>query len=627
MQRIMLSIIVTFSFFSITKAQTSLYIPRNVAKAYAKGTRSMDGKPGKNYWQNHGFYNITVNVNPPNRSIKGSEAITYVNNSPDTIRNPVLKLIQNIHKPGAERYFDAGEDYLNTGIHIDKITVNGKEVSLSPAYYATWQSFKLNKPLSPKSSINLNIDWHYDIVTNPFGREGALDSTTFFLAYFYPRIAVYDDYKGWDRMPFTDAQEFYNDFNDYTLTVNAPKNFIVWSTGTLQNANDVLQPAYVTKLTKSYTTDDIINVATAKDLATKNVTTQKNINSWKWTADNITDVTCAISDHYVWDASSVVVDKETERRSSVQSAYKDSATDYHYMVQWGRHSLEWLSNNWPGVPYPFPKTTIVQGFADMEYPMMVNDNTNADTATTRFIVEHEIAHSWFPFYMGINETRYGFMDEGWATTFEYLIGVADMGKEKEESAYKEFRVDQWTNDYSDEEDLPIITPGNILNGAALGNNEYGKASLGYLAAKDMLGDNMFRKCLHAFMDRWHGKHPIPWDFFYTFNDVSGKNLNWFWSNWYFSNNYIDLAIESVKTNSNGYDINIKNIGGYVAPFDLIINYDDGSNETIHQTPAIWSDDQLKASVNIKTKKKIKTVDIDGGIFMDADTSNNSWKAN
>lgn len=605
------------------KAQT-LYTPRNVKEAYKKGTRSPDGKPGKKYWQNYGRYNIVITATPPNRTIKGSEQITYINNSPDTIRNPVIKLILNIHKPGAMRYGDAGADYLTSGIHIDAFAINGRNSEWNePAYHYTWQNFRLPTPLAPKDSVQLSFDWHFDISLQS-GREGMLDSTTYFLAYFYPRVAVFDDISGWDRMEFTDAQEFYNDFNDYQLTVNVPKNFLVWSTGTLQNSNEVLQPTYAERLDRSMTSDALVNIVTAGDLASKSVTVQNNMNSWKWSAGNITDVALAIGDHYVWDASSVVVDNTTKRRASVQAAYNDTAKDFRRMVAYGQHALSWLSGNWPGVAYPFPKTTIVQGFAGMEYPMMVNDETYTDTLFSRFVAEHEIAHTWFPFYMGINEHRYGFMDEGWATALELLIGRADLGIEKAEELFKQFRVSQWASDPSAEEDLPIITPSNILNGVALGNNEYGKAALGYLAVKDLLGDDLFKKCLHAFMDRWNGKHPIPWDFFYTFNDVSGKNLNWFWKNWFFSNGYIDLGVKSIKASSKGYTIIIENIGGFTAPVNIAINYHDGSNEILHQTPAIWLKDQRSATINIITKKKVKSVMLDGGIFMDADETNNSF---
>jgi len=81
----------------------SLYMPRDVSQAFKKGTRSLDGNPGKNYWQNRGRYDITVTAMPPDRTIKGTEEITYVNNSPDTLENLVIKLFLNIHKPGAPR--------------------------------------------------------------------------------------------------------------------------------------------------------------------------------------------------------------------------------------------------------------------------------------------------------------------------------------------------------------------------------------------------------------------------------------------------------------------------------------------------------------------------------------------
>ena len=612
-------------FFLYTQAQT-LYTPRDMQQAYKKETRSPDGKPGKNYWQNHGRYNITVTAMPPDRNITGREQITYTNNSPDTLKNFVFKLILNIHKPGATRFGDADSDYLTSGIHVDSFSVNGQiKEWQEPEYHDTWQSVRLSKPLMPNDSAQLSLAWHYEISLRS-GREGMIDSTTYFLAYFYPRIAVYDDYNGWDRMNFTDAQEFYNDFNDYTLAVNVPKNYIVWATGELQNPNDVLQPEYAQRLHSSMASDSVIHIAIQDELAAQKVTAPNDMNTWRWTANNISDVTVALSNHFVWDASSIVVDDATQRRASVQSAYNDTAEDFHHMVSFGRHALDWLSHNWPGVPYPFPKTTIFQGYAGMEYPMMVNDETYSDTVFSRFVAEHEIAHTWFPFYMGINETRYGFMDEGWATTFELLIGRSDLGQEKADYFYRQFRVQGWISDASAEEDIPIITPGNILDGAGLGNNEYGKASLGYLAIKDLLGDELFKKCLHEFINRWHGKHPVPWDFFYTFNDVSAMNLNWFWQNWYFSNYYTDLAIEKVDKNKNGYAVSIQNIGGYAAPVDVQVNYEDGNTETFHQTPAIWKADQKNATVNIPTKKKIKSVQLKGGIFMDADETNNTWNA-
>jgi Peptidase family M1 domain len=625
----MLKLFYTSTLFLIALASAeaqSLYMPRNIEEAYKNGTRSANGLPGSRYWQNYGRYNITVTAAPPDRTITGTEDITYINNSPDVLQNLVIKLILNIHKPTALRYTDVSEAYLTTGIHIDGLSINGKAFLWDePANHFTWQGIRLTDALLPHDSVKLSFNWHYEISLQS-NREGMIDTTTFFLAYFYPRVAVYDDYYGWDLLDFTDQQEFYNDFNDYTLNVKVPDNYIVWATGTLQNTDEVLQPVFAKKLKESMTMDAVIHIATARDLAEKKVTAHNAFNTWRWTASNITDVTLGLSNHFAWDASSVVVDDDAGRRASVQAAYNDTATDFHSMVAFGRHSLDWLSHKWPGVPYPYSKTTIFQGYADMEYPMMVNDAAQADLNFARFVAEHEIAHTWFPFYMGINEARYAFMDEGWATTFELLIGREDLGAEIADGFYRRFRINSWINDPSSEQDQPVITPANILRGTAYGSNAYGKPSLGYLAMKDLLGDELFKKCLHDYIDRWHGKHPIPWDFFYSFNTSSGKNLNWFWSNWYFTNNYIDFAIQQVAASATGYSLTIKNIGGYPAPADLLVNYTDGSKETFHQSPASWSNNQKEIIVNIPTKKKIKSLRLNGGIFMDADESNNTWTA-
>src|SRR5690606_35392573 len=214
-----------------------------------------------------------------------------------------------------------------------------------------------------------------------------------------------------------------NDFNDYQLAVKVPKNYVVWATGDLQNVDEVLQPQIAARYKQSLTADDVIHVATATEMQERKVTQQNEWNTWKFTAKNITDVTFSISKDNVWDASSVVVDAKTGRRVSMQAAYADGSEYFTHVVKWGKMELKWYSENWPGIPYPYSKMTAFQGFGDMEYPMMVNDAVRKQHIDAQYLLNHEIAHTWFPFYMGTNETRYAFMDEGWVVAFEYLIGT------------------------------------------------------------------------------------------------------------------------------------------------------------------------------------------------------------
>lgn len=606
----------------VAQQAPSLPMPRNVARAYAVGTRSPDGRPGPRYWQNRARYTIDLAIELPDPTVQGREEIVYLNHSPDTLRTLGIKLFMNQHRPGAPRMGGEPPAYLTDGVTIDEFSVNGaaRPWREGPGTF-TNATVPLPAPLLPGDSVRLGFTWHFDLATGQ-GREGVIDSTSFFLAYFYPRIAVYDDHNGWDRMDFTGSQEFYNDFNDYDVTIRAPHNVVVWGTGTLENPGEVLQPRTLARYQASLTSDSVIRVASREEMAAGTVTRQEPMLAWRFRSRDVPDVTFGLSRHYTWDAGSVVVDTATGRRASVQAAFADTAADYHHMVRLAGGALAWLSRHWPGVPYPYEKTTVFLGYADMEYPMVVNDQSFADTAFSRFVVAHELAHTWFPFYMGINETRYPFMDEGWATALEYLINVADMGAERADAMFKQFRVAGWTRDASPQQGLPIITPGDILKGPGYGNNAYGKPALGYLALKDLLGDEQFGRALRGYMERWHGKHPTPWDFFASFNDLTGRDLDWFWTRWFLAPNHIDLAVRSVT----GRTVALANIGGMPAPVDLVVTFADGRTARLHQTAELWRDNPGAATVTIPGNDAIRGVALDGGIWMDANPADNGWTA-
>ncbi|MEO9209701.1 MAG: M1 family metallopeptidase [Ginsengibacter sp.] len=624
MKKLLLSLSFLFFIgFNFIQAQ-ELYMPRNIKNAIVKGTRSMDGNPGKNYWQNKGKYDIKIIVTPETKIVSGVEKIIYTNNSSDTLKFLAIRFVNNVHKPESPRGGYTGKDFFTTGLDIQSFSVNNIKQNVDSKNWGTVGRVRLNQPLLPHASTEVDITWSYPL-SKQDGREGEIDSTTFYVAYSYPRISVYDDYNGWDLLDHTGRQEFYNDFNDYQLEVKAPKNYVVYATGDLLNPDDVLQPEISQRLKKSYTSDEVIHIANLNEIQGNKVTLQNDWNSWKFSANHITDVCFAISKSYVWDGASVVVDAKNNRRASVQAAYNDQAKDFHHYTEWSQHSLKYFSTQWPGVPYPFSKMTSFQGHADMEYPMMINDGTTSDFKFSQMVQDHEIAHTYFPFYMGTNETRYAFMDEGWATTFEYLIGQEEFGKPRADSVYKMFRINRYIHDPSAEEDQPIISMSTQVSGAGYGNNSYGKASLSYLALKDMLGDVLFKKALHHYMDAWNGKHPIPWDYFNAMNAGAGQNLNWFFNNWFFTNNYIDLKITDAKKDKNGYVLNIENVGGFAIPFDIQIIYTDGKKTTQHQTPAVWQKNQKNQKIQISTKKTIQSIQLDGGIFMDYTPADNFWK--
>jgi hypothetical protein len=229
--------------------------------------------------------------------------------------------------------------------------------------------------------------------------------------------------------------------------------------------------------------------------------------------------------------------------------------------------------------------------------------------------------------MGINEKRYPFMDEGWTTAFEYLRNREVLGPKIADALFKAFRAAPLALPLTSM-DLPIITPHDALWAQApvFGLNPYGKAALGFLALRDLMGDAAFRTALHTFMARWHGKRPLPWDMFNSFNDAGVGNHDWFFRNWFFSHNDVDLAVEGVRSEGGVQAVAVRNVGGMAIPFDLVLAYADGSSERVHRTPAAWQADARHTELRLVGGKALRTVTLDTGIFVDANPADNAWQA-
>ncbi len=265
-----------------------------------------------------------------------------------------------------------------------------------------------------------------------------------------------------------------------------------------------------------------------------------------------------------------------------------------------------MSYTFPKWPYPYPHETIYDGLDQMEYPMMVNDNPLENSADAIELTDHEIFHMMFPFYMGTNETRYAWMDEGWATIGEWIISpIIDS------TIVDEYGMRPYDFSAGNEEDLPIITPSTQENGTDYYLNSYPKPALGYLYVKDMLGDKLFTKALHHYIEEWHGKHPIPYDFFYSINKGSGKNLNWFWNNWFFEKGYPDLAISKVRKRGSKYTVTVESKGNKIVPVDLTITYTDKDTQKIHRDISCWEKGNKMVSITFKSNKKVQNITLGG----------------
>ncbi|KQM69674.1 peptidase [Pedobacter sp. Leaf216] len=601
-------------------AQTTLPIATEFQKTYQKETRSANGKPGKNYWQNSSKYDLNLNFNPTSRLLKGKVQVTYTNYSPDTLKEICFKLYPNLYKKGTPRKSKFAESDLGEGVAIEKLLANGKAIT---DFKIDGTTMTVNvAAVLPGKTISFSIDYNYTLNKGSHMRTGQVDEGSHFVAYFFPRIAVYDDVDGWNKFPYTGAEEFYNDFDQFNASITVPGGYGVWATGDLKNPAEVFQKDIVSRMLSAEKNDAVVDVITDKDLADKKVTQPNTFNTFKFEAKNVTDFVFALSDHYLWKSSSLVVDPKTKRRTRVDAVFNPKHKDYYEVIDFARKTVESMSYTFPKWPFPYNHETIFDGLDQMEYPMMVNDNPVDNRVDAITLTDHEIFHTMFPFYMGINETKYGWMDEGWATIGEWLISPMI-----DSTIVDEYGVQPTASSSGGKDDTPIMTLTPDLKGSGSFTNSYPKPGLAYLFVKDYLGDELFTKALHTYIKNWNGKHPMPYDFFNSINEGSGKNLNWFWKAWFFEGGVTDMAIKSVDKTSDGYTIIIENKSIKPLPIDLTLTYKDGSTENNHSTIGVWEKGNQQVKIEIKTTKKLSKVLMGNPHTPDKVKSDNSFSVN
>jgi Peptidase family M1 domain len=453
---------------------------------------------------------------------------------------------------------------------------------------------------------------------------GAYDSTSFFIAYWYPQISVYDDIDGWDTFDYIGDQEFNNDFSNYDVEITIPNNFAVWSTGILQNHEEVLSEKYLKRYKSAHSSDDIVHIISPRDILNKNIFNSKNENNvWHYKAENVTDFAFAVSNHYLWDATSLIVDKKTKRRVYIAAAYKEESKDFYDVPDITRKALDYYSNELPGIPFPFPGITVYDGGSGgMEFPMMVNDQSTSDYIGAVSLTTHELAHSYFPFYMGINERKYAWMDEGMARFIPYdlIWQLANYDR-------LAVSVNRYVRLAGKELDMPPITLSILLSGNSYGVASYDRPGIAYYYLRDALGKEKFDKTFREYIKRWNGKHPGPFDFFFTFNSVTGQNLNWYWQPWFFQKGFPDLAIQNVNQKDGNIKIIVRKIGSIPVPIKLILKGNDNKVETIYRSAQIWSDGKDEIEISDSANFKILNVELGSSQIPDINKCNNYFSLN
>ena len=605
----------------LTAQNSDLYIPRNMAESFENNNRAFDGAPGINYWQNKPIYNIDIDFDPITSILEGKETIHYTNNSPDTLKHITITLLGDIYNKNNHSHdWQINRSLMHDGVVIKKISVRnntldikGKKIRRS----GTNMFITLDKPLLPKSNINLDIDWKYEFPVNAVIRSGNYGDSTFMITYFYPKIAVYDDIDGWDQHNYTGFGEFYGEYADYNVNITVPGDFKVWATGELQNPEKVLSPEYLKRWQDAHIVGKTINIINKDETEKRDITLPGDKLTWNYKAKHVTDFAIGTSNRFRWDARTTIVDKKTGRKTFMCTAYGKDRLQYPKIIEMLDTVLVNYSNIMPGIPYPYPSMKIFNGNAGMEFPMMCNDSESKEWTWNVGLTYHEVAHSYFPFFVGTNERKYAWMDEGWATFFPYFFWEEHIAIEKFD--YFKSRMDNYYNLAGQDLEVPIFTLGDLLRvRSPYRQASYNKSFFAYFYLYNYLGKDRFGKALRGYMNSWAGKHPIPYDFFNSINTLSDENLDWFWENWFMDFSYSDMGISTKDNNT----LIVKNIGHLALPIKISISYKDGSSNIIEYNMKVWKDGNKTFTIPLEKYNEIKSIKLGDDWILDVDQSNN-----
>jgi hypothetical protein len=601
----------------------------------ARGTRTTNGEPGPNYWQQQSRYVLTAEINPVSKRLVGTARVSYRNNSPDSLPIIYVHAYGNMFEPDAKRNTDVLAAL--GGVTFTRVAANGTDLKVKPltaveAGYAvsgTIMSIRLPEALAPGGAVELDLAWSLRIA--PDGPRGGQDRETYVLSYWYPQVAVYDDVNGWQVDQYLGNAEFYMGYADYDVSLTVPAGWLVASTGLLSNPDEVLSEETRRRLATVPGTAAVVNVVKQEERSAGRSTTAGTDGklTWKFAATNVRDVTWATSNLYLWDAYSAPVgDRDGDGRvdsARVHSFYRPDGLrrGWREGARYGARSVSVFSTMlWP---YPWPHMTVVDGppsCGGMEYPMLTCIGGDWNPRTLFDVIAHEIAHMWFPMMVGSDEKRYAWMDEGMAQFLQSFAIDAEFpnSNDAEESRRNYIEASR----YIGETEL-------MRHGDRYPNyNEYGVASyfkpatvLGALGA--VVGDSVVFRGLREYGRRWMWKHPMPRDFWNTMSDVSGTDLDWFWRSWYYETWKLDQAIDNAVQVGDSLDVMVENKGKALMPVRLVARNAKGDiTETVIPVDA-WFAGSRKVTVRMAVPEGYTRVEIDPDERVpDVDRTNQVW---
>lgn len=615
--------------------------------------RSGSGKPGPLFWQNRADYDLKASIDPATRTLSGEETITYANRSPDTLDVLWLQLDQNIYRADAKakdvrapRPPRPGQppkpwapSPSTDGYRIASVEVEqgGKRVPARFLVDETRMRVDLPAPLAGNGgTLKLHVRYAYTVPGTWGGRTAITPSKNgeiYEIAQWYPRMAVYDDVRGWDTQPYL-GSEFYLEYGTFDYAVTVPWNWFVAGSGELLNPKDVLTATQQQRLEQARGSDKTVYIVKPDEVGQPSSRpTADGSKTWRFRMEHTRDVAFAASPAFVWDAARInLPDGKKSLAMSVYAAEGVGPQAWDRSTEYVKGSIEHFSQ-W--YPYPWPAAINLGGHgAGMEYPGIVFDGFDDTGKGLFWISAHELGHTWFPMIVGSNERRYAFMDEGFNTFIDVYASDAFNHGEYAPKRDGEYApgggnpVDEILPLLADADAPNLLAPADGISEKYRHPLTYFKGALGLVLLREqILGPARFDPAFRKYIATWAYKHPTPSDFFRFMESESGEDLGWWWRGWYFNNWQLDMGVTKAAyvddDVSHGLVVTLESRHKLVMPATLRIELADGSHLDKRVPVETWLQ-QSAPRIVLPTTQKVLRVTLDPDHKLpDADRGNNA----
>ena len=603
-------------------------------------TRAVTGEPNNNYWQNRADYQINVSLDDVKDEISGNVTISYKNNSPYALSFLWLQLDQNLFTKNSRgqarmpvnsnsRYGDARSDF-NGGFVISSVKLDDEIFNADYLIEDTRMQIRLPREVKPGGGIiKIKIGYSFLLPKNGADRCGILKTNNgniYSVAQWYPRMCVFDDIQGWNTLPYLGPGEFYLEYGNFDFNITVPASHIVVASGELKNPAEVLTTVQVNKLNEARFSDKTIFIRSEKEITDPSSRPSGKSLTWHYAIENARDVSWASSRSFMWDAARINLPGGKKALAmSVYPAESNGNKGWGRATEYTKASIENYSKRWYTYPYPVA-VNVASNISGMEYPGIVFCGSNAKEGQLFGVTDHEFGHTWFPMIVGSNERKYGWMDEGFNTFINSLSRLDfNNGEYKNSGISKEFLVPYMFNNEAEN----ILNTPDALREANIGSSLYYKPAYGLELLRDqILGPDRFDYAFRTYINRWAYKHPTPWDFFHTMENVSGEDLGWFWRGWFLENYMLDQAITGVQYDNNivanGAIVSIANLDRMAMPVLLSYETKSGKKGNLKLPVEIWNNTAV-FKVKLPVTEELRSVTIDPDkIFPDVSYENNKW---